>query len=231
MPRACIELEHGVPGALFMQGNSTMLKVWGRANSVNVQKVVWCCDELQLSYKRIDAGLEYGVNTEPEYLAKNPNGRIPMLEDGDFSLWESNAILRYLVMQYQGERKLYPLPPATRASIDRWLDWSLSTLQPAERPVFWAVVRTAPAARDEAALARDVAQVARHWAILDAQLAGRRFIENDAFSLADLVLGAYARRWFGLDGIERPHLPHLASWYERIEARTAFQRHVAQPLT
>jgi glutathione S-transferase len=208
-----------------------MLKVWGRSNSVNVQKVVWCCDELRVSYERIDAGLEHGVNTEPEYLAKNPNGRIPLLEDGDFTLWESNSILRYLVMQYHGERTLYPLPPATRASIDRWLDWSLSTLQPAERPVFWAMVRTAPEARNAAQVAADVANVAKQWAILDAHLAGRRFVENDAFTLADIVLGAYARRWFGIDGIDRPDFEHLASWYERIEGRTAFQRHLAQPLT
>jgi glutathione S-transferase len=208
-----------------------MIKVWGRSNSVNVQKVVWCCDELRVSYERIDAGLEHGVNTEPEYLAKNPNGRIPLLEDGDFTLWESNSILRYLVMQYHGERTLYPLPPATRASIDRWLDWSLSTLQPAERPVFWAMVRTAPEARNDAQVAADVAYVATQWAILDAHLAGRRFVENDAFTLADIVLGAYARRWFGIDGIDRPDFEHLSSWYERIEGRTAFQRHVARPLT
>jgi glutathione S-transferase len=208
-----------------------MLKVWGRTNSVNVQKVLWCCDELRLPYQRIDAGMEHGVNTEPEYHAKNPNGLIPLLEDGDFTLWESNAILRYLVLQYHGERTLYPLPPALRASIDRWLDWSLSTLQPAERPVFWAVVRTAPEARDLAALQADVAQLARQWSILDAHLAGRRFFENDAFTLADLVLGAYARRWFGLEGIARPDLPHLARWYERIEGRTAFQRHIAKPLS
>ncbi len=111
-----------------------MITIWGRANSVNVQKVLWCCDELVLPYERIDAGMQFGRNNEPEYLAMNPNARVPTLVDGDFVLWESNSILRYLVMQYAPASPLYPPEPRQRASIDRWLDWSLSTLQPAERP-------------------------------------------------------------------------------------------------
>jgi glutathione S-transferase len=131
-----------------------MITIWGRANSVNVQKVLWCCDELVLPYERIDAGLQFGRNNEPEYLAMNPNARVPTLVDGDFVLWESNSILRYLVMQYGSSSPLYPPEPKQRASIDRWLDWSLSTLQPAERPVFWTIVRTPVAERDRAVEAR-----------------------------------------------------------------------------
>src|SRR5947209_5100230 len=122
-----------------------MLTIWGRANSVNVQKVLWCCEELNLAYERIDAGLQYGRNHEPAYLAMNPMGRVPTLVDGDFVLWESNSIIRYLVMQYGGDgthETLYPPDPRSRASVDRWLDWTLSTLQPAERPVLWGYVRT-----------------------------------------------------------------------------------------
>ncbi len=114
-----------------------MITIWGRANSVNVQKVLWCCDELVLPYERIDAGLQFGRNNEPDYLAMNPTGKIPTLVDDDFVLWESNSILRYLVLQYGESSLLYPSEPRLRSSIDRWLDWSLTTLQPTEKPVFW----------------------------------------------------------------------------------------------
>ena len=118
------------------QGNIT---IWGRANSVNVQKVLWCLHELDLAYERIDAGMAFGKNREPEYLAMNPNGRVPTLVDGDFVLWESNSIMRYLVLAYVPQSPLYPRPPRVRAGVDRWLDWTLSTLQPVDRPVFWAL--------------------------------------------------------------------------------------------
>jgi len=207
-----------------------MLKIWGRTNSVNVQKVLWCCDELRIPYERFDAGMEFGKNHDPEYLAKNPNGTVPMIEDGDFVLWESNSILRYLATGKSGGRGLYPIEPPVRASIDRWLDWTLSTLQPAERPVFHGMIRTPPEQRDMAAIDAAVVKVAGLWAILDAQLAGRRFVENDMFSLADIVLGAYARRWFGIDGIERPAMPNLERWYERLAERASFSRQIARPL-
>ncbi|MFC4273778.1 glutathione S-transferase family protein [Achromobacter aloeverae] len=219
-----------------------MIKIWGRVNSVNVQKVLWCCDELGLPYERIDAGLQFGRNNEPGYLAMNPNGRVPTLEDGDFSLWESNSILRYLVMQYGGAghpgsgrpaagHDLYPAEPRLRASIDRWLDWTLSTLQPAERSVFWGMVRTPAAERDMPAIQKAADACGKLWQMLDAHLEGREFAEGKAFSIADIVLGAYCRRYLGLDGIERPALPRVQKWYEGLQRRPAFQRHVAPALT
>jgi glutathione S-transferase len=208
-----------------------MLKIWGRANSANVQKVLWCCDELRIPFDRIDAGLEFGRNTEPEFLAKNPNGLVPMIEDGDFVLWESNAILRYLAMQYKGGRGIYPVEPDVRASIDRWLDWTLATLQPAERPVFIAYVRTAPEARNLAALNEQTAKLAALWGIVDRWLEGRRFIEYDSFTLADIVLGIFARRWYGIDGLPRPSYPHLERWYERLTERASFTRLLSKPLS
>ncbi|WP_233237822.1 glutathione S-transferase family protein [Bordetella sp. LUAb4] len=209
-----------------------MIKIWGRANSVNVQKVLWCCDELGLPYDRIDAGLQHGRNTEPEYLSMNPNGRVPTLEDGDFVLWESNSILRYLAMQYGASRPdLYPAEPRVRAGIDRWLDWTLSTLQPAERNVFWGIVRTPAAERDMAAIQKGADACGKLWQMLDTHLAGRTYAEGDAFSLADIVLGAYCRRYLDLDGIQRPDLPNLRKWYEGLKQRPAFQRYVAPALT
>ena len=177
--------------------NQSQLKIWGRANSVNVQKVLWCLRELDLAYERIDAGMAFGRNREPDYLAMNPNGRVPTLVDGDFVLWESNSIMRYLVLAYAQGSPLYPQAPKLRAGVDRWLDWTLSTLQPVDRPVFWALVRTPAEQRDMVAIQKDADAEAVQWRIVDAQLATRRFIEGDDFTLADIALGAYARRWFG----------------------------------
>ena len=138
------------------------LTIWGRANSVNVQKVLWCLSELDLAYERIDAGMQFGKNNEAPYLAMNPNGRVPTLVDGDYVLWESNSVMRYLCTAYgQGRNEgtgegsvkgspIYPASPKARAGVDRWLDWTLSTLQPVDRPVFWALVRTPPEQRDMA---------------------------------------------------------------------------------
>ncbi|HEX7884072.1 MAG TPA: glutathione S-transferase [Afipia sp.] len=208
-----------------------MLRIWGRANSVNVQKILWCCAEINLPYERLDAGMQFGVNDQPAYLAMNPNGRVPTIEDGDFRLWESNAIIRYLVLQYAPAHPIYPAAPKERAGVERWLDWALTTLQPAERPVFWGYVRTAPHLRDNAALQAEVDAVAAQWAILDRQLSGRNFLEAEQFTLADLVLGAYARRWFGIAEITPPPMPNLERWYGNLEKRDGFRQYVSPPLS
>ena len=207
------------------------LRIWGRANSVNVQKVLWCLRELDLSYERIDAGMAFGRNTEPDYLAMNPNGRVPTLVDGDFVLWESNSIMRYLVLAYGAGSPLYPQPPKARAGVDRWLDWSLSTLQPVDRPVFWALVRTPIEKRDMIAIQKDADAEAVVWRIADAQLATRRFIEGDDFTIADIALGAYARRWFGVEGVSKPKLPHLARWFAQFTGRAGFKQFIAPPMS
>lgn len=208
-----------------------MLKIWGRANSVNVQKLLWCCDELSLPFERVDAGLQFGRVNDPDYRELNPNGQIPTLVDGTFVLWESNAILRYLAMQYGAASSLYPADPKLRASIDRWLDWSLSTLVPAERPVFLTLVRTAPAERDMEALAANVKTLIARWKVIDGHLQGRFHLEGDRFTIADIVLGAFAKRWFGVEGIERPPMPSLQRWYQRLTQRAAFKKYIDLPLT
>ncbi|SPB15506.1 glutathione S-transferase [Caballeronia novacaledonica] len=208
-----------------------MLTIWGRANSVNVQKALWCCDELGLAYDRIDAGLQFGRNNEPGYLEMNPMGRVPTLVDGDFVLWESNSIIRYLAMQYGANSTLYPAEPKVRASADRWLDWALSTLQPAERPVFWGYIRTSPADRDVKPLAAAASEVEKLWRVIDAHLKGRDYLEGNTFTLADLVIAAYARRWFGIAELVRPALPELERWYASITQRPGFQRYVSPALT
>lgn len=211
--------------------NQGQLKIWGRANSVNVQKVLWCLTELDLAYERIDAGMAFGKNNEPAYLAMNPNGRVPTLVEGDFVLWESNSVMRYLAMAHGRGSPVYPEAPKRRAGVDRWLDWTLSTVQPVDRPVFWALVRTPPDKRDMAAIQRDVDAEAVVWRIADAQLAGRRFIEGDDFTLADIALGAYARRWLGVEGVSKPKLAHLDRWFAQFATRPGFQKFIAPPMS
>jgi len=211
--------------------NQGQIIIWGRANSVNVQKVLWCLHELDLAYERIDAGMAFGKNREADYLAMNPNGRVPTLVDGDFMLWESNSIMRYLVLAYRPQTPLYPHAPKVRAGVDRWLDWTLSTLQPVDRPVFWALVRTPVEQRDMVAIQKDAYAEAVQWHIVDAYLAKRRFIEGDAFTLADIALGAYARRWFGVEGVTKPTLPHLERWFEELSTRPGFMRFIAPPMS
>jgi glutathione S-transferase len=207
------------------------LTIWGRANSVNVQKVLWCAEELGLSYQRIDAGMAFGRNTEPDYLAMNPNGRVPTLVDGDFVLWESNSIMRYFALTHGQGSPVYPDAPKARAAVDRWLDWTLSTLQPVDRPVFWALVRTPVEKRDMIAIQKDADAEAVVWRIPDAQLATRQFIEGDQFTLADIALGAYARRWFGVEGISKPRFPNLERWFAQFSARPGFQKFLAPPMS
>src|SRR6202011_269239 len=121
--------------------------------------------------------------------------------------------------------------PKVRAGVDRWLDWTLSPLQPADRPVFWALVRTPVEQRDMAAIQKDADAEAVQWRIIDAQVASRRFIEGDDFTIADIALGAYARRWFGVEGVTKPRLTHLDRWFAELASRPAFQKFVAPPMS
>jgi glutathione S-transferase len=211
--------------------NQGQLRIWGRANSVNVQKVLWCLSELNLGYERIDAGMAFGRNHDPDYLAMNPNARVPTLVDGDFVLWESNSIMRYLVLAYAHASPIYPQQPKRRAGVDRWLDWTLSTVQPVDRPVFWALVRTPVGERDMVAIQKDADAEAEVWRVADARLSTRRFIEGDDFTIADIALGAYARRWFGVEGVSKPELPHLERWFAQFASRPGFTQFVAPPMS
>ena len=133
------------------------------------KKCCGACAELDLAYERIDAGMQFGKNNEPPYLAMNPNGRVPTLVDGDYVLWESNSVMRYLCMAYGKGSPIYPHGAEARAAVDRWLDWTLSTLQPVDRPVFWALVRTPPEKRDMVAIQKDADAEAVVWRIVEAQ--------------------------------------------------------------
>jgi glutathione S-transferase len=206
-----------------------MLKIWGRATSSNVQKVLWCCGELGIPFERIDLGGPFGGNQDAEYLALNPNGLVPTVQDGDLVLWESNTICRYLATTHQGER-LYPAAPAARALVERWMDWQLSTLGPPMGALLYGLIRTKPEARDQAAIeaARRKALVA--WTIVEEALDGRSFLAGSELSLAEIVMGTLVYRWHAFP-LERPPLKNLKAWYERMRAGRAFKPHIEIPIT
>jgi glutathione S-transferase len=206
-----------------------MLTIWGRTNSINVQKVLWCCGELGLKYDRIDAGMQYGVNNTPEYRALNPNGLVPTIDYDGFILWESHAILRYLC-GIHGLGTLWPGTPRAFAEADRWMEWYNTTLWLSLRPVFWNLVRVAPEKRDMALVNESIKRLATNLEIADAHLAKNRYFGGRQFTMGDIPMGVAAFRWFNLP-IDRPSLKNLESWFARIVERPAFKEHCAAPLS
>ena len=206
-----------------------MLRIWGRSNSINVQKVLWCCEELDIRYQRVDVGGPFGGNKEPEYLRLNPNGLVPTISDGGFVLWESNVIVRYLAAKH-GMGTLCPEDLAERADADRWMDWQMGTLWSSFRPAFVGLVRTPTEKRDPDYIATAISRTAENLAMLDAHLAARDYVTGPAFTMADIPLGVTAYRWFNLE-IERPPMPNLEAWYERLCARFPYKATVMLPLS
>ena len=194
-----------------------MLKIWGRISSVNVQKVVWCCDEIGLPFERVDAGGAFGVNNTPEYLAKNPNGLVPVIEDDGFVLYESNAIVRYLAAKH-ALGTLWPEDLRARADVDRWMEWQSTGLTPAMTQVFWQLVRTPAGKRDMAVVETSREKSEKHVAILDAHLRGRQFVAGDSFTVADIVIGCAAHRWLHLPLAREPR-PEVERWYAMLKSR------------
>ena len=206
-----------------------MLKIWGRVNSINVQKVLWCCGELAVPFERVDAGMKFGVNNTPEYKAKNPNGLVPMIDDDGFVLWESQPIVRYLARKH-GLGTLCPSDAKACADADRWMDWNATAVWPNLRPIFWNLVRTPPEKRDMPLVQASRKGLAASMTLVDAHLASRQYVTGGAFTMGDIPLGTSIHRWFNMD-IEREDLPNLAAYYKRLQARPAYQQYVDQPLT
>jgi len=202
-----------------------MIKIWGRKNSINVQKVMWAVGELALAHERIDIGGPFGRNKEPPYLAMNPNGLVPTLEEDDgFLLWESNAIVRYLASRH-GVGTLEPADPRARARAHQWMDWQLSVAGPAMHAAFWGLIRTPPEKRDQAAIAESKKKTTEAMKIVNAALANTAYLADDEFSMGDIPPALIAFRFRQLVP-ERPTLPNLERWYAEIEQRPAFRYHV-----
>ncbi|SFH73416.1 glutathione S-transferase [Pseudomonas guineae] len=206
-----------------------MLKIWGRKNSNNVRKVLWCAEEAGVPYEAIDAGGAFGLVNDPGYLAMNPNGLVPVIEDDGLVLWESNAIVRYLAAQY-ADGVLYAKDPIQRAQADKWMDWTTSTLAAPFRDLFLGTLRTPPEQRNYDVIAAALTRCGELLEAADQALASQPYLSGANFGMGDIPLGCFIYAWFEMP-IERPQLPHLQAWYTRLQERPAYRTSVMTALT
>jgi glutathione S-transferase len=205
-----------------------MLKVWGRRSSFNVQKVMWLVGELGLPHEHVELGGTFGGLDDPAFLAMNPHGRVPVIQDDAATVWESHAILRYLAARH-GKGRFWSDDPAARARVEGWMDWSQTALQPDFLiGVFWGFFRTPPEQRKWPAIKAALARCEVDFRKLDQLLADQPFLLGDALSLADITAGTALYRFFELE-IERPVLPQVERWYRTLQERPAYRRHVMIP--
>ena len=201
-----------------------MLQILGRPNSINVRKVLWLCAELELTYQHEPWGVVEMPLRSPEFLALNPNALVPVVRDGGLVLWESNTICRYLASR-ERRTDLLPNEPAPRAQVEKWMDWQLAELNTAWRYAFMGLVRKGADYTDVNAIEASVASWNRHMALLDSQLQRTgAFVAGSAFTLADIVLGLATHRWF-MTPMQRPALPAVEAYYERLTERPGFRQH------
>lgn len=202
-----------------------MVRILGREDSINVRKVLWCCEELGLAFEREDFGGKFGKTDTPEYLSLNPNGLVPTVLDDGLAIWESNTILRYLAAKYGGE-PLYGRDPAQRSRIERWMDWQLSVVAPPMTAVFINLIRLPEDQRDMAVVEKSRDLLARAMTLLDRELGDGPFILGRDFTVADIPLGVCVNRWFELP-IGREKLDNLARYYGTLRERAGYAHHVA----
>ena len=202
-----------------------MLKIWGRVNSINVQKVMWAVAELKIPHVRVDAGMAFGVVNTPEYRAMNPNGRVPTIDYDGFILWESNTIVRYLYAKHGPIRTF-----EAGYGAEKWMDWVTSTLAAPITTMFWQLIRTPSDKRDGAAVEAAIKQAGDTFKIADDVLASQPYMSGREFSMGDVPFGCFVNRWMNLP-VERPAHANLMKYYERLKSRPAFQRHVMIPLS
>ena len=207
------------------------IRLWGRNNSINVQKVIWACEELGVAYERVDAGGAFGGTDSDAYRAMNPNGLVPVIRDGEQVVWESNAIVRYLFAAYapaSGTGLHYPSDARGRAIEEQWMDWQATDFWPTMRPVFKSLIRKEDGI-SEADVARATDASEARLAILDAQLEKAAFVAGKRFTMADIPVGLTVARWLKLPVDHKRH-QHVESWFDAIRSRPAF-RSVDIPLT
>lgn len=199
---------------------SNAMVVWGRASSANVQKVLWALGELGVPFERLDAGGRYGVTDSDDYAKMNPNRRVPTIVDGDLTMYESNAIVRYLARKHGGTL-VADGSPHTLAIADQWMDWAANHFAGAMSAVFWARVRTPAGEVDQAAFEQQLKLVQAGARIMNDRLGEVAWLGGEQFSMADIPAGAWMFRYYDID-IVRESLPHLQRWYDALSARPAF---------
>ncbi len=200
-----------------------MLKILGKSSSINVRKVLWTCAELQLDYQQEEWGAGCRSTETLQFKALNPNALVPVLLDGDFVLWESNSICRYLASAY-GPTPMLPGAAKQRALVEQWMDWQSTELNSAWRYAFMYLVRNNPAYQDKAAVENSIVAWNEKMQLLDAALTKTgQYITGTEFTLADIVLGLSVNRWL-MTPMERPDLPAVAAYYRNLSLRPGFQR-------
>lgn len=212
-----------------MSNSQNTLRLWGRITSLNVRKAVLCAQELNLDFTRVDAGGSFGITQTPEYLQKNPNALVPLLEDGDFVLWESNVIVRYLCAKHSPGR-MYPDGLRERFEAERWMDWQQTTVNPAGRGAFIELIRRPGGKVDPAKVEASVAAMQPLLDMMDARLAQHAFIAGDTLTMADLPLACEVQRWSGLPLEHKPRA-HLARWYREMATRPSARGVLDLPLS
>ena len=206
-----------------------MLQLWGRANAYNVMKPLWLLGELGLEFRHHDIGSGAGDLDTPAFRALNPMARIPVLEDGDAVVWESNTVMRYLANRFD-PGGLYPDAVLPRSEVERWMDWELATLQPAFIDLFWGFYRKPEAERDHAGIERDRQRCSAVFTTLDRRLGEVPYLAGNDFSLADIACGVCLYRYFNM-GLPVDEPPRVMDWYRRLRLRQrdAFRDRIAQP--
>jgi len=204
-----------------------MLKVWGRSNAYNVQKVLWLLDEISLNYEHINVGSNKGdLNTEA-FLSMNPNARIPLIEDNELIVWESNTILRYLASEYDSNRYCYS-SPAERTNIERWMDWELATLQPDFISLFWEFYRTPKEQRNKEKINHYLNRCHNNISILNKHLKNRKYLAGSLFTIADIAVGTSFFRYYNM-GVTVEEFENVNIWYQHLFNRDSYQKTIALP--
>lgn len=199
-----------------------MLTIWGRSSAFNVLKVLWLADELHLKYKHIDVGGAYGGLDSSEFLAKNPHGKIPVLEDDDLVVWESHTILRFLAANY-GNDTIYPMDLKERTKVERWMDWSHTSLQPAFMDLFWGFYRTPESEQNLKIISKAAETCENQFSLLNQILQKQTYLAGNFFSLADFPAGSVLYRYFNM-GYAVTEYPNVIKWYQRLNQRKAYQK-------
>ncbi len=202
--------------------------LWGRSTSSNVMKVIWALEELKLPYERMDVGGPFGKTDTAEYRAMNPTGLVPTLQEDDFTLWESNAIARYICTAH-AKTALFPWDAHARANIDRWMDAQQTTLNRPQGTVFIGLIRTAPESRDQRAIDAAITEAAQAWGLIGTELGKHPYICGDALTLADICWGVHVHRWFNMN-FQRPDVANLRAWYDRLLERPVYKEHIARSI-
>ncbi|MFJ2366728.1 glutathione S-transferase family protein [Pseudomonas sp. NPDC087697] len=201
-----------------------MLRILGKASSINVRKVLWACAEIEIPFEREDWGSGFKSTHTPEFISLNPNAMVPVIQDDDLVLWESNSIIRYLASRYNGAH-LYPDQPRARARVDQWMDWQASDLNKSWTYAFMSLVRQSPEHQDGKSLAAACGQWSRHMEILNRQLESTgAYVSGDEFSLSDIPIGLSVNRWFETP-LDHPDFPAVSAYYERLSRRPGYLLH------